>query len=286
MKLLDSAPRTERYERSTLLTVAVLVMYTLMHRNFLAGALPPLARVLALAGGIAALLLTRSHRRPLFWIAATLFVGSQPALHPFSTDDHIFLLAYWCLALAIAPFCEDVEAATATSARSLLAAVFVFATLWKLVSPTYLNGSVFHYLLLGDPRLGRMTVLFHRASSAELLANYRALTNLKINALPEATLAPAAATRALGTLFTAMVLVGEAIVAVAFTLRAPRVAALRDPVMIGFLLITYLMAPVVLFGQILAVLGLAQAGSPRARIGYLLAMIWLLAWTHYLTLTA
>jgi hypothetical protein len=105
-------------------------------------------------------------------------------------DNHIYLLGYWTLAIALALRCPEPAGPLAYSSRRLLGFAFLFAVLWKaLLSPDFLDGRFFRVTLLTDPRFGsaaqRMTtsedtlsrrVKAHEARSRRRRRNY-ALTS-------------------------------------------------------------------------------------------------------------
>lgn len=68
-------------------------------------------------------------------------------------DNHHYLFAYWILAIFLALCARRPDRALATSARWLVAAVFLWATLWKAVlSPDYMDGRFYRVRLLTDAR--------------------------------------------------------------------------------------------------------------------------------------
>ena len=59
-------------------------------------------------------------------------------------DNHIYLLAYWCLAIGLALAGPAPAATLATSSRWLVGAAFTMAVLWKAVlSPDYVEAASF-----------------------------------------------------------------------------------------------------------------------------------------------
>lgn len=212
--------------------------------------------------GAAAFLLPGLRRRPWLWLALTLALAWGYGSVWFLTDNHKFLYTYWCLAMFLALRTEDPAGALAVSSRWLLALCFLLATLWKLFSPDFLDGSFFHYALLTDTRLAGAAELFAGLPAGAGAANHRALealvgysaqvSDLQLQSAPG--VAFAARTLAIATPIL------EGLVAVAFFApERSRLARLRPWVLVAFVLGTYALAPVVAFGWILLVLGVAQA---------------------------
>ena len=77
------------------------------------------------------------------------------------SDNHIYLLAYWCLAIGLALSGPAPAATLATSSRWLLGAAFAMAVLWKAVlSPDYVDGRFFRVTLLTDERFADASLVF------------------------------------------------------------------------------------------------------------------------------
>ena len=92
--------------------------------------------------GLAALVLVspRLLRTPAVWAAAAALVALRNADDWPLADNHIYLIVYWTLAIALALRAADVAPALATTSRWLLGLAFAFAVLWKAVlSPDFLD---------------------------------------------------------------------------------------------------------------------------------------------------
>ena len=132
---------------------------------------------------IAALVLIspRALRTPALWAIVAAFVAVRIADDWPLADNHIYLIAYWTLAIALSLRALDLQATLATTSRWLLGMAFAFAVLWKAVlSPDFLDGRFFRVTLLTDPRFAEAAMLIGGLSDEELKANREALT-----ALPE-----------------------------------------------------------------------------------------------------
>lgn len=213
--------------------------------------------------GAAGLLLPGLRRRSWFWLGVGALLLAGYAREWYAVDNHKWLFVYWCLALGLALLGSEPRATLAVSARWLVAACFVFATAWKVLSPDFLDGSFFHYAFLTDLRLEWAAELFGGLPEGAGAANRRALEAAvsfsagvaAVDLQSSPRVAAAARVLAWGTLAI------EALVAFAFLAptRWPLVARLRAPLLLAFVLGTYAMAPVIGFGWVLLILGLAQA---------------------------
>jgi hypothetical protein len=223
-------------------------------------------RALALVLACIGLLAPVAARSPRLWLALAGLAAARVAIDWPLSDNHAYLLAAWCLALAIAQTSPAPEEALARSARLLVALVFGLAVLQKLLAPDYLDGSFFRWLLAADPRFEDLGRLLGRSGDALLQ------TRAFLEAPPWEAPAEAAAfieTRALraaARLLTFATLAAEA--AVAFAFLAPRrwlPAPLRDATLLLFCMSTYALAPVAGFGWLLLAMGVAQCAPERWR---------------------
>lgn len=270
--LVRAAPRVASYERAALLSLFVMFLWCDKFLSRLSGVVPEAALWIGVLAIAVAILFLRLHRRPIFWLLTG--VAMLAALVPgwWTTDDHVFLVAYWLLALGLAALDPDPADSLARHSRLLLGLVMLFATIWKLTSPAYLSGSVFHYLLLIDPRLSRAATFAGAIPADVVLANLSEVARAR-DAMAGTTLSGAPAVSTLATLLTWTTVLLEGALAAAFLLPGRVPQWVRDVLFLAFLAGTYALAPVLLFGILLAAMGVSQS-HPRAVLLYLIAAIW------------
>lgn len=260
--LLDATNR--RLEAPGLVTGATLVVVLLATT----GAWYVAAPVSVLAA--AALVWPGLRDRPLLWWAIVGCLGAGVHQSWTQADNHQYLIIYWVLAVALSTGAVDPHRARALAARWLLAAVFTLATLWKLSNPGFVDGSFFEFTLLTDSRFAPVARLLGGGELGLLTAN-RTMFDVMESAGPGASVALLGRTPQIALVadvLTLWTLAIEAAVALAFlTPGALWLGRHRDHLLIAFTATTYLAAPVLGFGWILLVLGLAQlrstAGSLR-----------------------
>jgi len=254
-----AGPLAELSERGAPPLAAQLTLVSLLLAPI--GAFGVRAAVLALAA--AALLAPSLAARASLWLGLAALAALRVALDWPLSDNHAYLLAYWCLALGLALASPAPAPTLARAARLLVAAVFALATLQKALAPDYLDGTFFRYALAVDGRFEDLGRLLGR--DGEALVRTRAF----LEAAPWAAPAPDAAfvetpaLRAAAAVFTWLTFLGEAAVALAFL--APVPARLRHATLLGFCAVTYAVAPVAGFGWLLLALGAAQTEPPEAR---------------------
>jgi hypothetical protein len=227
-------------------------------------------RPLVLVLAVAALVAPGVAASARVWAALAALAALRVALDWPLSDNHGYLLAIWCSALAVA--CADARprAVLARNARLLIGLAFALATLQKAFSPDYRDDTFFRWTFAVDGRfeeLGR--VLGRDAESLERTRDWIAAHPYE-PPLPEAAFVETPALRAAATLFTWATLLIEGAVALAFL--APRATALgrvRDATLLLFCAGTYAIAPVAGFGWILLSMGVAQSESDRIRWLYL-----------------
>jgi hypothetical protein len=225
---------------------------------------PWYVRPVVLGAAALALISPRALRAPALWFGLAAAIAVRIADDWPLSDNHIYLLAYWSLAIALSLRCVDAAKTLAFNSRALLGLAFAFAVLWKAVlSPDFLDGRFFRVTLLTDPRFGEASMLIGGLTQKQLEANRAALEPLPHGAelLNPPLLAEPPRLRAFGIVSTWGILCLEASVAILMFLPTGRfTAALRHAVLLAFCCATYAFAPVAGFGWLLLVMGLAQTG--------------------------
>jgi hypothetical protein len=232
-----------------------------------------------LAVAVLALLATPVLLSAWTWYAAAALVAMRIVADWPLPDNHIYLLGYWCLAIALALGSPQRRERLTGSTRLLLGLAFAFAVLWKAVlSPDYRDGRFFTVTLLSDPRFAEVTQLVGRMSADTLASNRRVLAPLPEGAEladPE----PLTLTPSFGALVGAATwgaLLLETLVAAAFLLGSgPGLQRAQHGLLLAFCLVTYAFAPVAGFGWLLLAMGcsLCRPGQPLMCATYVAAWL-------------
>ena len=139
--------------------------------------------ILALA--MLALISPAALKRPWLWNALAVLIAVRIAGDWPLSDNHIYLLAYWCLAIGLASAAPLPAAALARGSRLLIGLAFAFAVIWKAVlAPDFLDGRFFRVTLLTDPRFEDAAVLIGGLSRDQIRANREALAAVAEGAVP------------------------------------------------------------------------------------------------------
>ena len=231
-------------------------------------------RAVVLALAVAGLVAPGVAASALFWAALAALAALRVALDWPMSDNHGYLLAIWCSALAVA--CADARprAVLARNARLLIGIAFALATLQKAFSPDYLDDTFFRWAFAADGRFEELGRLLGRGAddldrTRDWLVRRGPANRRRPRARPSSRRRRSARPRPPSPGRRSLL---EGAVALAFLApRASSLARLRDPALLVFCAGTYAIAPVAGFGWILIAMGVAQSESPRWRALYLAA---------------
>jgi len=247
---------------------------------------PPLVHTAYLGVGTVALLVPAALTSPYLWFTAASIVAVRIASDWPLADNHVYLLAYWCVALGLALGSATPSPAMSRTARWLIALAMAFAVFWKCVlSPDYLDGRFFRMTLIVDERFEDVVRLAGGMSRDEMARHRLALTPLSPGAelADDELLVEPPAFHRLALALTWGALIWELVLAVVFL--APLPAALqwiRHALLLAFCTLVYPVAPVAGFGWLLLAMGLSQvsAGETAWRRAYVLVWLWVLVVTE------
>jgi hypothetical protein len=128
-----------------------------------------------------ALVLPPTTRSAAVWLALAGLVLARLVVDWPLSDNHIYLLGYWCLGLGLCLAVASPFTAIADMSRWLLATAFLCAIVWKgLLAPDFLDGRFFRMTLITDERFAGLARAVGGLTEGQLQANRAALA-----ALPE-----------------------------------------------------------------------------------------------------
>ncbi len=217
---------------------------------------------------VTALVLRPMMRSPWLWLGLAAVLALAYTQSWFQQNNHDFLKLYWCLGLGAALLAADPVRAVRFNARALIGLCFLFAFVWKALSPDYVSGAFFNYFLLQDTRFA---LIAEHLVGLDPGALRQALTDrVAYTAFgdPAGALAVpfAAEARGLAGVMTWWTLFIEALVAAAFLLpRRVWLARWRDAVLLLFVFSTYIVAPILYFAWIILAMGIIQCERETSR---------------------
>lgn len=237
-------------------------------------------RLLALAMLVSPRLLTY---KPSWLVMSGLLVANN-LWHWSVLVNHEYLVTYWVLACTLAVYAAAPLAVLAWNARLLIGLCFGFATLWKFLAGEYLDGSFMHLTLLLDPRLSMGATLLGGVEQ-DLLEHNRALfTTAQTYGFTEPLLLRSTPLMSVvSVLLSYWTILIEGVVALSFLLPRPKwLYRQRDWLLLIFVFTTYAVIPVLGFGALLLIMGLAQTRPQHDRLcrvylsAALLVPVWML----------
>ena len=224
-------------------------------------------RPLILAPAALVLLVPGVMRAPATWFALSGLVAARIAWNWPIPDNHLYLLAYWCLALALALGSRDCQRILSASSRLLIGLVFLLAVVWKVwISNDYLDGRFFRVSLSSDARFEDSVLLFGGLTPKQLDGNRHYLDPAERTAAatnPPQLVEPRSFRR-LVSLLTWGAVITEGLVAISWILSfAGWRMTIRHPLLLIFCASTYAFAPVAGFGWLLLTMGLVSCDKDQ-----------------------
>jgi hypothetical protein len=259
-------------ETIRLLTLVLAVVFGVAHWLF---------EIVAQIGFLLFALRPRLLRRPEFWLALAVAGTFGIILHWEVTDNHKYLLVYWLWVLFFAHLFispEQQERTIRCNARFFLCLIFLVASAQKLSSPSYRSGEMFEHLLYVDSRFAafgklvgvdpsvpdavKKRIAFFRSPFAQVEGN-----ELEI---PGSDRARAAALVLTGWDVSLQLSIGALLL-----LRRPMTDKFAHILLLFFIFTTYIPAPVLGFGWILAIMGLTLAKErfPKIAVVYMISFV-------------
>ncbi len=224
-----------------------------------------------LALGVLGVVVRRTTRMPGLWALAAVAMAVRLVVDWPLPDNHIYLLACWCLAMALALGGPAPAVDLSVAARLLLAGAMTCAVLWKaLLSPDYLDGRFFRVTLIEDPRFESVTLLVGAMSDATLQSNRAVLQPLPEGAVladPPVLVEPVGV-RLLARVLTWGGVVLEAAIALVMWIPAAAMRRAQHALLLAFCVLTYAIAPVAGFGWLLLIMGLCLCGPRQSRLRF------------------
>lgn len=216
---------------------------------------------------LAALILPPLHRDPRLWTAFVLLLCAKTVENWFTQDNHIFLLTWFSVGMALSLRSTDPIRAVRLNGRRLIGLAFFFAALWKgPLSGEFMNGTYFTFTFLTDPRFHGAARVLGSVPEETLRSNYAAVLQLANASVETVTLA--GVSPRLQFVATAAAWWTFAIESsLAITFLAPeswgRLHRSRHAVLLLFGATTYLAIDIETFGWSLMAMGAAQSEPER-----------------------
>lgn len=265
-QLLDAAGDRLRasMDRLDVVLVLTLLFFVVHSKEFVEFPM----EALALLG----LFLRRARRHWAFWAVVALvhLVGQVP--FEWSTlVNHRWLAIWWAIAISGSLMSDDPQEALRRAARPMIGFVFLFATIWKLISPEFADGTFFEYTLLTDDRFRVVAQVLGGVDHQALVDNHAMVSALETSRGAVLTSGPTIA--ALAQVLAIGTIVVEGLVAALFLWpTSSKISRLRGAALLTFVVATYPLAPVVAFAWLLISMALAQSTRTNPRVDVLVVL--------------
>ena len=218
-------------------------------------------------------------RSPWYWLIVTALMTYGHAHLWFSIDNHKYLMTYWSLAITLSLFLKEPQDVLKKNATLLIGLCFLFATLWKVITPEYMNGSFFEFLLIGgDSRFEAFSIFLTGISVETIEQNREIIRSISASAEPALELQAGGRVRVVALFLTWWTVFIEGAIALLFLFDRHRLfkkGNLKNYVLWLFILSTYPVASVIGFAWLITAMGTAQICSEnnRLKLGYLLLFL-------------
>jgi len=201
-----------------------------------------------------------------FWIGIGLirFLSQVPDNWP-RLDNHQHLINWWCLGLGLTLMAVKKDQALRVVSRLLIGLCFLFALIWKIRSPDFLNGDFFTWRFTTDSRLQQFAKSFLGLTDEAIMRN-SAVEGLLSNAPIGRSefIETGASVRAMALFAAWYTIVIEATVAVCYlTPRRFGLEKWAPWALFAFIVTVYPLAPVIGFALLLLSLSIGATQKNR-----------------------
>ncbi len=219
-------------------------------------------------------------RHPIFWLVMVFIWIPRLVLDWRENEDHVFFGIYWCMAIGLALLGEQPSHVLRFNARLMIGLSFTIATVWKLISPQFYEGELFHYKLLQDRRFRAVvTQTLGGMTAQQDQQNAVAIQALKSGISDTAQLSYPKSVSVVAFVMTYWTIAIEAALGLLFLLKASVwLNRVRNGILILFAITTYTIVPVLGFGLLFMTMGFAncEEREGRTKLCYLLTTGFLL----------
>ena len=216
----------------------------------------------------------------LFWAITTIILAVSHLPDWYTIDNHIYLMIYWSLAMSIALYSSNQQVTLNKSASFLVGLCFLFATFWKVITPEFMNGSFFEYILAGgDSRFKTFSVLLTDMNYQNIEYNQSQINSVNDNLLIDhsgkliiSSILPIKA-----QFLTYWTVIIEGLIGLLFLFSFKNISnSFKHYMLLLFIVTTYPIASVTTFGLLLVCIGISQAETKKIRFLYSIAFSFLI----------
>ncbi|SNT25427.1 hypothetical protein SAMN05421640_2974 [Ekhidna lutea] len=214
------------------------------------------------------------HKNRIVWYILSIVFILKTNSQWWTQDNHLFVNMYWVITIAFVLSFKNWRQLLVKNSRAIIGLVFLFATIWKVLSPDFMSGSYFHFTFLTDSRFVEESDILGDLSQADLASNIRSLKESALsNEATQAALITNQKIRSVTKLITWHTIIIESLLALLFLLpQRYSITRYRNYLILVFALTTYLVMPIHSFAWLLIAITISQTGEDEKMDRFLLIL--------------
>lgn len=225
-------------------------------------------------------LISRITTHFLFWLVIGITLSFYHFSEWFIIDNHIYLMIYWAFNLSVVLYTDNKHEALVLSSKLLVGLCFFFATFWKMITPEFMDGTFFTYLLIGgDTRFEWFSMMISGMNAGLLETNQAAMDSMK-SVLYNGEQIPVEITsdiKFLALYMTWWTIILEGAISLLFLISLfKNKDYFAHLALMTFIITTYPVATVITFGLLLTCIGFGANASQNLKYIYMIIFTFLL----------
>jgi len=198
-------------------------------------------------------------RNKILWYLLSLLFVLKTIQNWWIQDNHLFVNTYWVLTIAFSLSMNEPQKVLRENARMMIGLIFLFATVWKIISPDFISGAYFHYSFLTDLRFWEESKIFGGLTLAEMKSNIAKVDQASAGGMGTAKLITNPQIMMVTRIITWHTALIESLLAILFLLPDQwKLTSYRNYLLIIFALTTYLTMPIHSFSWLLIIVAISQ----------------------------
>lgn len=215
--------------------------------------------------------------KELFWFVILLLFLIPAVIDWWSLGGHAFLLLYWIIAIFLSFFSKDRLNFISKAGQYLIGCGFLFASVWKFISPEFVSGDVMKYFMATTVPMGVTTSPFTGLDRYSLSINIRNINQLLMQDTTQTVkLVGRFNVNHPAELLTMATQLIEVMIASVFIVPMPsKWLFIREILLISFFLTAYIIMPVPGFAVLFSCIGFVFSRSNYSKLFFLASFfIW------------
>lgn len=205
------------------------------------------------------LIIPNLYKNKYLWYILAITLLLKTIGNWWTQDNHLFVNLYWVIAIAFALSFKDSTRLLTQNSKVLIGLVFLFATVWKILSPDFSSGAYFHFTFLTDSRFAEESKILGDQSSSDFAENINMIRKVATNEIATGALKSNDSIKFSTKLITWHTIIIEFLLALSFLLPTRfKLTSYRNLILLLFALTTYLTMPIHSFAWLIIAIGISQ----------------------------